>query len=240
MQAAIGAPPVGCLDVRAVCSGFIVALDLARRYVVTGTYRRVLVAAAEVPSHQNRFDGIDPELAVRTADAAAVALVDAGDGPLGVLSCRARTDGRRYELLWCEFPASRHIGKGGVARGERLTRQAIEEGKIYPRADFTGLRSAALAELPPLVNEALHEAGIERADALIVAHVDPATERELAERLAECAARVDIPAYAYCYSASLPLALAQAIEGGRVETGETVVLATAGGGASWGAAVVRV
>jgi 3-oxoacyl-[acyl-carrier-protein] synthase III len=80
LQGLLGAPVVGCLDVRAVCSGFVVALDLARRYVASGTFRNVLVAAAEVPSHQNRFDGRMIELTCLTGDAASAAVVTAGAG----------------------------------------------------------------------------------------------------------------------------------------------------------------
>ncbi|RMD84755.1 MAG: 3-oxoacyl-ACP synthase, partial [Candidatus Dadabacteria bacterium] len=63
LQAQLDAAPVGCLDVRCQCCGFLVAAELAADLVGLGTYGRVLVAAGEVPSHQNRFDGVDAELA---------------------------------------------------------------------------------------------------------------------------------------------------------------------------------
>jgi 3-oxoacyl-[acyl-carrier-protein] synthase-3 len=239
LQAALGCDQVGCLDVRAGCSGFIVALDLARRYVASGTYARVLVAAGEVPSHQNRFDGVAPELACLTADAAAVAILSAQDAAPAVLAARARTDGRLHRLLWCEFPASRNLGSAGVQRGERLTRSAIETGKIYPVADFAGLREAAVRELPRLVEEALAEARVDRVDAAIVAHVDPGTADAVATALSPRTGRVVPSDTVYAYSASLPLALARALERGDLRKGETVALVTAGSGASWAVAVVQ-
>lgn len=239
LQAEIGARTVGCLDVRSVCTGFLVALDLARRYVATDTYRRVLVAAAEVPSHQNRFDGVAPELTCLTADAGTAVLVEGGAAPVSLLACRARTDGRLYRQLWCEFPASRHMRGPTVKRGERLTREAIEEGRIYPTADFDALRATALEKIPAILDEVLSEAGIQTVDAAIVAHVDPDTEAAVAERLGGRVGRVIESSQLYCYSSTLPLALARSVEIGSIGAGETVALVTAGGSASWGAALVR-
>jgi 3-oxoacyl-[acyl-carrier-protein] synthase-3 len=240
LQAALACATVGCLDVRAVCSGFPVALDLARRYVSLGVYERVLVAAAEVPTHQNRFDGVDPQLACLTGDAGTAAIVVAGDSSMAVLACRAACDGSRQGVLWCEFPASRHLESCGVARGERLTRSAIESGKIFPIADFAGLREVALEGVPEVFEELLVEAALTSVDALVVAHVDPRTEAELGERLAPTTKRVFASDTVYAYSASLPLALARAVEAGALERGETVALLTSGGGASWGGCIVRV
>ncbi|RMF24524.1 MAG: hypothetical protein D6760_03090 [Deltaproteobacteria bacterium] len=240
LQAHLGAETVGCLDVRMQCCGFVAAVEVARRFVGLGTYEHVLVAAAEVPSHQNRFDGIEPELACLTADGAGVVLVGRGvEGPR-VLSCAAETDGRLYQLLWCEFPASRYLERTGVKRGQRLTRAKIEEGAIYPRADFPGLKKAALEQVPGVFDRALSEAGLTAVDVLIVRHVLPDVERELEEKLAAKAGRIERDDSVYMYAASLPLALASALAGGRIEPGETVALVTAGSGASWGTMVVEV
>ena len=239
LQHDLGCGHVGCLDVRAVCSGFIVALDLARRYVGSGQYARVLVATAEVPSHQNRYDGTAPELACRTGDASAVAVVEGGGGSLEVLAATARMDGRLHRQLWCEFPASRNRVSTGTARGERLTRAAIEEGRIYPIADFEALRTTALERIPEALDTALAEAGLDSVDAAIVAHVDPATEAAVGERILARAGRLLERDLAYAYSATLPIALERARERGELAAGETVALLTSGGGASWAASIVR-
>lgn len=240
LQAHLGAETIGCLDVRMQCCGFLAAVDLASRFVGLGTYERVLVAAAEVPSHQNRFDGTDPELACLTADAAAVALVEGGRDGCRVLSCVAETDGRLYRQLWCEFPASRHIEGTGVARGRRVTRRVIEEGLIYPRADFGALRATALEHVPQAFDKALSRAGADSVDVLIVCHLLPDVEAELEELLGGRTGRVEHHDSVYAYAASLPVALATAIAAGRIEAGEKVALVTAGSGASWGAMVVEV
>ncbi len=127
-----------------------------------------------------------------------------------------------------------------MARGQRLTREIIEKGLIYPTADFDGLRRSALENVPRVVEKVLGEAGLERADVLIVRHLLPDVERELGERLAPRVGRTESDDMLYCYAASLPVSLARLRAQGRVRSGETVVLAAAGSGASWGAMVVEV
>jgi 3-oxoacyl-[acyl-carrier-protein] synthase-3 len=240
LQRRLDCATVPCMDIRAQCLGFLVALDLATRFVATETYRRILVACGEVPSHQNRFDGTDPALSCLTADAAAVAVVEEGKGPGQVLAVRVRGDGRAHRDFWCEYPSSRHRERTGVARGQRLTRWMVDEGKIFPVFDASRIRATALQEVPPLFYEALDAAGTNSADATIIAHVDPDTEVELGQRLGARAGRIYRSDVLYAYSASLPIALARATESGRIRPGERVAMVASGSGASWGAAVVSV
>ena len=240
LQDQLDAATVACLDVRSQCCGFLVGLETARRFIETGSAENVLLAAGEVPSHQNRFDGEQLELACLTSDAAAVCLVQAGEGPGRILASVVETDGRLHRLLWCEYPSSRHLENRGVARGQRVTREAIERGLIYPRADVAGLRDAALERLPGVFEAALSEAGVDHVNVLLVRHLLPEVEAELADRLAAKADRVLEAETLYAYSASLPLGLARALQQGFVGAGETVALLTAGSGASWGAAIVEV
>lgn len=240
LQALLDAPTVACLDVRSQCTGFITALDTARRFVATGDRARVLVAAAEVPSHHNRRDGLEPALSCGMSDAAVAAVLEAGEGPGEVLATVCRTDGKDHQAYWCEAPASRNLDDTGVRRGRRLTRQMIEDGRIYPRADLAVLRDIAVREVPPILEEALAEAGIDRVDAAVVAHLDGRTEDELATLIAKRADRIVRGQVLYSMAAALPLRLAMAKECGDVVAGETVAMVTAGAGASWGAAIVRV
>jgi 3-oxoacyl-[acyl-carrier-protein] synthase-3 len=228
-----------CVDVRSQCTGFLSALDVARRFVACGTYARVLVAAADVPTHMLRYDGRDPELAMLAGDGAAVALVAAGSGTGSILSCVAKIDGRRYEQFWCEFPASRHLNRRGVARGERVTREAYESGAMYPRVDFAALREAALHELPGSFDRALRDAGLDAVDVAIIAHISLDVEDELREELAPRVGRFVTRRATYSFGSTLPLALADAVAAGELRTGETVAITTAGAGASWGTAVLQ-
>jgi len=228
-----------CLDVRSQCTGFLTALDVARRFVGCGTYDRVLVASADVPTHVLRYDGHDPDLAILAGDAAAVALVDAGTGSGSVLSCATRIDGRQYRQFWCEFPASRYMNRRGVARGERVCHEAFDSGAMYPRVDFDALRDTALHELPSLFDAVLQDAGLQRVDVAIVTHLSPVVEDELRAALAPRVGRFVTRRTAYAFGSTLPLALADALSAGASKSGQTIALATAGAGASWGAAVLQ-
>jgi len=239
LQHQLGAATVGCLDVRAQCAGFLASFAIASRFVLSGTYRRVLLASGDLPTHINRYDGTDPQLACLTGDAAAVALVEAGSGEGEVLACLAEVDGSRHREFWCEFPASRHRVGDGVVRGERVTREAFDEGRFYPQADLEALAATAADKAPEIFERALKEAGVDRVDALIIAHLDPATEEILARSLADRTARVLEDDSVYTLGTSLPLRLSRLLESGQIVSGETVGLVTAGAGASWGAAVIR-
>ena len=239
LQALLGVKNQACVDVRSQCTGFLTALDVASRFVATGAYERALVAAGDVPTHVNRYDGETPELAILTGDGAAVALLERGSGRGEILSTVTRTDGTRYREFWCEFPASRHLVRRNAARGERVTRDAFLAGALYPRADFAALRKTALAEVPKIADEALARANVQRADALLVAHVDPTVEDALAESLASRAGRVLRRRAAYSFGSTLPLMLAEFDREGEVRAGETIALVTGGAGASWGAAVIK-
>lgn len=228
-----------CLDVRSQCTGFLTALDVARRFVGCGTYSRVLVAAADVPTHMLRYDGHDATLAMLAGDGAAVALVEAGEGAGRILSCVARIDGGKYRQFWCEFPASRHLGQPGVARGGRMSREAFESGAVYPRVDFDALRDTALRELPVVFDAALEDAGVDRVDVAIVAHLSPEIEDELRAALTPRVGRFVCRRTAYGFGSTIPLVLADATASGKLSSGETIAVATAGAGASWGAAVLR-
>jgi len=243
LQAKLDAGTVGSMDVRGQCTGFLVALDLARRFVGSGSCERVLVAAGEVPSHQTRFDGLAPELTCLTTDAAAVGVVTAEDasGPaLAIRSCEVRTDGSLHKQFWCQYPASRNLGRKGAARGERLQKWMVEEGGIYPQADFAAMRDTAVARVPEVFDRALTDAGLNRVDHAIVAHVDPDTEAAMRDALSTRVGRFYEHGNLYAYGATLPVALAELSASGSIEAGQTIALAAAGGGASWGTAIVEV
>jgi 3-oxoacyl-[acyl-carrier-protein] synthase-3 len=186
LQSLLGAPGIACLDVRSQCTGFVIGLDVARRFVATGAYDRVLLAAGEVPSHHNRRDDGAPALTCAMSDAAAVALVEEGEGEGAILAAACATDGRRHQSYWCEAPAGRNVENTGFSRGQRLTSEMIASGAIYPRADLAALREIALAEVPGILRRALDEAQLSEADAAIVAHVDPSTELAIGDANWDC------------------------------------------------------
>lgn len=240
LQSALGCRPIGGLDVRSQCTGFLTAVDVAWRFVATGMYDRVLVAAADTPSHFNPRDGRTPELACAMSDAAAVALLEAGEGNGRVLSFVVRNDGAHHTDYWCEFPASRFRDGDDFRGRNRLPAAKVAEGLHFPLANLDHLREFALRELPGVFAEALSRSELARVDATLIAHLDPRVEAELPALLGAAAGRIETPDFLYAGGASLPALLSRAMAAGRLRSGEVVALVTAGSGASWGCGIVRV
>jgi len=239
LQNALGCRTVGGLDVRSQCTGFLVALDVARRFIATGTYGKILVAAAETPSHVNSRDGRNPQLACAMGDSAAVALLEPAEDDGNILGIAVHTDGSRAADYWCEYPASRHFEGPELVLRNRLPVAAVAAGKHFPSSSPAALRELALSSIPAVFDEALGKAGCERVDAALIAHVDPDVECDVGKALGTRAGRVIVSDLLYSGGASLPVLLSRAISSGTVQCGETVALLTSGSGASWGAAILR-
>jgi 3-oxoacyl-[acyl-carrier-protein] synthase III len=240
LQSALGCRTVGGLDVRSQCTGFLTALDVASRFVATGMYERVLVAAADTPSHFNARDARSPHLTCAMTDAAAVALVEAGSGKGEVLAVQVRNDGALHRDYWCEYPASRFREGTELTGRNRLPLEKAQAGLHFPVADLDHLRSVALERVPAVFEEVLARTGLSSVDATLVVHLDARVEEELPGRLGARAGRVVRSDLLFAGGASLPVLLARAAKAGEVRSGETVALATSGSGASWGTAIVRV
>ncbi len=240
LQRHLDAATVGCLDLRSQCTGFLTALDVARRFIEAGNAERILLACGDLPSRQNRLDGGTLELTSAMSDGVAVALVERGDGPGQVLSCLVGSDGARHKDYWCEFPSSRHLDTTGIARGKRITHEAFEQGRHFPVADLAAMRQTAVAELPGIFNRVLEASGLAEVDATLFVHLDPATEAAVTEGLGDSGGRSLSSDLLYTGGTSLPLGLARAKERGELAAGDNLALLAAGAGAGWGAAVVRV
>jgi len=231
LQAALGAPPVGGLDLRSQCTGLLAALDASWRFVATGMFRRVLVAAADTPSHFNARDARTPHLTCAMADAAAVLLLEAGEGAGEILAVSVRTDGSRHRDYWCEYPASRFREGTTLLERNRLPASKVAEGLHYPTADLDRLRDVALARIPETFAECLARTGLPGVDTTLVAHLDARVVAELPARLGAAAGRIETSDLLYSGGASLGVLLSRERAQGRVHSGETAALVTAGSGA---------
>ncbi len=242
LQAKLDAAPIACLDLRAQCSGLVVGLDVARRFVAGGMYRRVLVAAGDVYSHVVCRTGAQGlELASLVGDGAAVAVVEAGEQGGRILAARFATDGSRAREFWCEFPASRSFPKGGsLGNRDRLPGWSVSEGRHCPVIDRAALRETALARVPEVLAAAMAEAGREKVEVLVIAHLDPDVEAELADQLAPLATTVATSDLLYSGAATAAITLDRMRARGEVAAGATAALVTSGSGASWGATILEV
>jgi 3-oxoacyl-[acyl-carrier-protein] synthase-3 len=158
-----------------------------------------------------------------------------GPADTGVDSVVCHTDGRLFDRFWCEFPASRQ-------HPVRLTRENLQAGGHFISIDRDSVSRFGREKLPEVVNEALRKSST-RADAVdcfILSNVFPEVAADAARSLNLPTSKVINAGekHGHLTAATLPLALSEAIDGGRLGKGARVCLAASGAGFTWGAAVL--
>jgi len=235
LQRKLGIAGIPCLDVRNQCSGFLYGLSVADAWVRAGTYAHVLLVGTEVHSTglQKSTEGRDT--AVLFGDGAGAVVVGPADDGRGVLSIRLHADGRHAEKLWLEAPAS--------AYDPLITHDYIDRGITFPRMEGREVFKHATTRMPEAVEEVLADAGLGIDDvALLIPHqANLRISQAVQKRLGLPDERVfnNIQRYGNTTAASIPIALHEAVEEGRIEDGDVVCMAAFGSGFTWGAALVR-
>ncbi len=215
LQARLGANRAYALDISAACSGFLYGLELAGGLLTSGRAKKVLLVGAERLSQI--VDWTDRSTCVLFGDGAgAVVLSSEGEGEL--LSSVLRSDGNLWEILYAE-------------RCGYIKMKGKELFKIAVRA---------MAEV---CEEALQKAGLSVEDIdLVVPHqANIRIIQALAERLNLPMEKVyvNIHKYGNTSAASIPIALCEAYEEGRIKRGDVVLMTAMGGGLTWGASLIR-
>ena len=234
LQDRLGAATVGALDVRNACTGFVYALAVADAFIRAGTYRCILIVGAEVQSTGLDLTTAGRDMAVLFGDGAGAIVVEPCEDGRGVLACLLHSEGRHLEELWTEAPTSKVVG--------RLTREMLDEGRQYPKMNGREVFKHAIRRFPEAILEVLEKSGHKLEEvALVVPH--QANQRiadAVAERLGLPPAKVfqNIQRYGNTTAASIPIALAEARDQGRIRPGDLVVLAAFGSGFAWGAATI--
>lgn len=234
-QDKLGAGTTAAIDLRGQCAGFLTGLMVADAYLASGVYDHVLLAAGEVHSSGLDYSPAGIATAELYGDGAAVAVLGRGDG--GCESIVVHNDGRQFDKFWIEYPASRQ-------HPLRVTVENLRAGQHYLRIDRDAVSAFADVQLPAVVREACERAGVAagQIDVFILSHVLPGVTARCAAGLGLAAdAWIDAgAAHGHLTAATLPVALSEALAGGRIGRGARVCLAACGAGAAWGAAVLRV
>jgi 3-oxoacyl-[acyl-carrier-protein] synthase-3 len=237
LHEAIGAGDIPCVDLRAQCSGFLFALQMADALIVAGRYRRVLVVGCEVHS-----TGLDKSTAGRDVTvifgdgAGAVVLegTEAVDGP-GVLDVRVHSEGKHARRLWTEAPSS--------AAPVRLTHEMLDDRRIFPHMDGRFVFKHAVTRMPEVLLETLSAASVklDDIDLFLFHQANLRINEYVAQKLEIPEAKLmnNIQRLGNCSAAALPILLAEASRAGRIQPGQLVSLTAFGSGFTWGSAVVR-
>jgi len=237
LQARLGIPGVATLDLRNQCTGFIYGLATADAFIRSGMMRRILVVGSEVHSTGLDRSTRGRDVTVLFGDGAGAAVVTAAESgdSARLLDHELHADGRYAEILMVEAPASR--------LNPRLTAEMMEQGRHYPKMDGKAVFKHAVERLPEVIRSILARNGYGLDDvALLVPHQANMRINEMvARQLGFPGEKVvhNIQKYGNTTAASIPIALHEAVEEGRVKKGDLVVLAAFGAGLTWGATLVR-
>lgn len=236
LQRKLGLAGIPCLDVRDQCTGFLYGLSVADAWIRTGQYRRVLLVGTEVHSTGLDVSTEGRDTAVLFGDGAGVAILGpTEDDGRGVLSVKIHADGRHAEKLWTEAPAS--------AYDPFVSREYIEEGLTRPTMEGREVFKHAVRRMPEAVHEVLAEAGHDIDDVdLVIPHqanlrISQAVQKSLG--LPDDRVYNNIQRYGNTTAASIPIALHECVEEGRISDGDLVCLTAFGSGFTWGSALIR-
>jgi 3-oxoacyl-[acyl-carrier-protein] synthase-3 len=231
VQRAIGARRAFCLDVEAACSGFLYALEVARQFIRAGTVRTALVIGAEKLSCVT--DWQDRATCVLFGDGAGAVVLQAGGTGRGILSTVMGSDGSLGELLCLPGGGSRYPASEQTLR-DRLHFMKMEGREVFKHA----VRCMCDAS-----TKAVAAAGLTLADVTCI--IPHQANMRIIEAIAS---RLGLSLDRFCLNldrvgnmsaASVPVALDEALESGRLKHGDVVVFTVFGGGFTWGAMVVE-
>jgi len=233
LQALIGADNAAAFDVAAACPGWLYGLTVAEGLMASGQAEHILVVGAEKLS--TITDAKDRSTAVLFGDGAgAVVLSPAnGDGPGAMLSTYIGSDGRLAPLLY----------RPGGGAEHPISTAVIEERSQFMKMSGREVFKAAVKAMAHACDEAIRRAGLTAEDIdLLVPHqanirIIEATAKHTGTSMSKV--MVNIDRYGNTSAASIPLALAQAVDEGRLRPGMRVLLVSFGAGFTWGSAVVR-
>ena len=224
IQSELGVHQGGAFDVQAVCSGFVYAVANADALIRAGVAQRALVIGAEVFSRI--LDWNDRSTCVLFGDGAGAIVLSAADTP-GVLVSRLHADGRQSGIL--STPGS--VRCGAVT------------GHPFLRMDGQAVFKLAVKLLAELAQETLEAAGlkVDDLDWLVPHQANVRILSATASRLGLPLDRVisTVGEHANTSAASVPLALAQAVQEGRLRPGQLIMLQGVGGGFTWASNLIR-
>lgn len=243
---------IGALDIRNQCSGFIYALSIADQFVKTGVYKNVLVVGSEKHSFALDFSTRGRAVSVIFGDGAgAVVVQPTTENGKGILSTHLHSDGAEAEKLAMYYPgASSGIWLDKMPNwpdqelgGLLMTKEMLEDGTAFPNMDGQAVFKKAVVKFPEVIHEALAKNNLKTSDIdLLIPHQANLRISQFVQKtlgLREDQVFNNIQKYGNTTAASVPIALCEAWEEGKIKDGDLVCLAAFGAGFTWGSALIR-
>ena len=231
IQAQIGATNAAGFDVFAACSGFLYGLTMVESMIRTGQIRHALVIGAEVLTKY--VDYTDRSTCVIFGDGAGAAVLAPVEEGKGILATKIRSDGNYAEQLYAPG--------GGTRMG--LTHETIDNGMNFFKMKGNELFKVAVRSMAEISKEMLDKAGytVDDVDLVIPHQANQRITDAVASRLNVPEEKVysNIAEHGNTSSASIPIALDECIQSGKIKEGDLVLLTAFGGGVTWGGTLIR-
>ncbi|MEO7393976.1 MAG: beta-ketoacyl-ACP synthase III [Chitinophagaceae bacterium] len=253
LQRAMKMKEIGALDVRNQCSGFVYALSVADQFIKTGMYKNILVIAAEKHSFGLDFSTRGRNISVIFGDGAgAVVLQPTDDDSRGILSTHLHSDGESAEILAMFNPGTHanHWKNEKLADfdnaeiGEMFFSHAmIDNAQVFPNMDGPAVFKKAIVKFPEVIMEALQANNLQLSDLnLLIPHqanlrISQFVQQKL--KLTDDQVYNNIQQYGNTTAASIPIALCEAWEKGKIKNGDLICLAAFGSGFTWASTLLR-
>jgi len=231
IQAQLGAHKAAAMDIVAACSGFLYGLTLADAMIKSGQSKYTLVIGAEILTRY--VDYTDRSTCVLFGDGAGAAVLGAVESDRGILAAKIRSDGRYEEQLYAP---------GGGTKGG-FTAETIARGDHFFKMKGNELFKVAVRSMADISREVLEDAGLTTKDVkLFVPHqanqrITDAVASKL--NVDESMVYSNIAMHGNTSSASIPIGLDECVASGGVQEGDVVLMASFGGGVTWGAVAMR-
>lgn len=254
LQRAMQMKEVGALDIRNQCSGFIYAISVADQFIKTGMYKNILVMGSEKHSFGLDFSTRGRNVSVIFGDGAgAVVLQPTEKEKQGILSTHLHSDGESAEILAMFNPGTHanHWNNGQVladfdeaAMGQMFFSHAmIDKAQVFPNMDGPAVFKKAIVKFPEVIMEALTANSRTASDIkLMIPHQANLRIAQFVQQklgLKDEQVYNNIQQYGNTTAASVPIALCEAWENGRIKEGDLVCLAAFGSGFTWGSALLE-
>ena len=239
IQEALEIDTVAALDIRAQCSGFVYSISVADQFIKTGMYKNILVIGSELQSH-----GIDKSTRGRSISvifgdgAGAAVLTREEDLTKGILSTHIHSEGKHALELATEAP-----GMGTRWVTDIIKDNDAEDFSYRPYMNGQFVFKHAIKRFSEVINEGLQKNNLEVSDIdMLIPHQANLRISQFIQKrfgLLDDQVYNNIQKYGNTTAASIPIALSEAHEQGKIKDGDTVVLAAFGSGFTWGSVIIK-
>lgn len=253
VQRAMKMREIGALDVRNQCSGFVYALSVADQFIKTGMYKNILVIGSEKHSFGLDFSTRGRNVSVIFGDGAGAVVLQASQNETsGILSTHLHSDGESAEILamfnpgthanhWLDQPVA-DFDKAEI--GEMFFSHAmIDKAQVFPYMDGQSVFKKAVIKFPEVIMEALNANDLKPSDIkMLIPHQANLRIAQFVQQklgLRDDQVHNNIQKYGNTTAASVPIALCEAWQDGKIKEGDLVCLAAFGSGFTWASALLK-